>query len=79
MGEWHGPKFVEGCITDHGVTTVRQQQQPEPAGQTRSGCQLVDDVFRNGDFASGASYWTPLVGHDNANKALKFEATNGEM
>ncbi|KAG9942021.1 hypothetical protein KCU85_g9386, partial [Aureobasidium melanogenum] len=79
LGKWEGPKFIEGCVNDNGVTTVRQQEQPAVGGKTRAGCDLVDNVFRNGDFANGLSYWTPLMGFDNAEMGVRAEGTNGEL
>ncbi|KAG9664792.1 hypothetical protein KCU64_g425, partial [Aureobasidium melanogenum] len=79
LGKWEGPKFIEGCVNDNGVTTVRQQEQPAVGGKTRAGCELVDNVFRNPDFDNGLSYWTPLVGHDNADMGVRAEGTNGEL
>ncbi|THZ71333.1 hypothetical protein D6C85_05357 [Aureobasidium pullulans] len=79
LGKWEGPKFIEGCINDNGVTTVRQQEQPAAGGETKAGCKLVDNAFVNADFNNGASYWTPLVGHENAENGVKAEGTNGEL
>ncbi|KAG9569602.1 hypothetical protein KCU71_g2008, partial [Aureobasidium melanogenum] len=79
LGKWEGPKFIEGCVNDNGVTTVRQQEQPAVGGKTRAGCDLVDNVFRNGDFDNGLSYWTPLMGFDNAEMGVRAEGTNGEL
>ncbi|KAF4552267.1 Hypothetical protein D9617_10g072480 [Elsinoe fawcettii] len=79
LGKWEGPKFIEGCVNDNGVTTVRQQEQPAVGGETKAGCKLVDNVFRNGEFSSSLSYWTPLVGHDNADLGVQAEWTNGEL
>ncbi|THW98728.1 hypothetical protein D6D13_10515 [Aureobasidium pullulans] len=79
LGKWEGPKFIEGCINDNGVTTVRQQEQPAEGGETKAGCKLVDNAFVNADFSNGASYWTPLVGHENAENGVKAEGTNGEL
>lgn len=79
LGKWEGPKFIEGCVGDKGVTTVRQQQQPTPGGETKAGCKLPTDAFSNGDFSNGASRWTPLVGHDNADMGVKAESTNNEL
>ncbi|THZ36887.1 hypothetical protein D6C86_10214 [Aureobasidium pullulans] len=79
LGKWEGPKFIEGCINDNGVTTVRQQEQPAAGGETKAGCKLVDNAFVNADFSNGASYWTPLVGHENAENGVKAEGTNGEL
>ncbi|KAG9519860.1 hypothetical protein KCU93_g7884, partial [Aureobasidium melanogenum] len=79
LGKWEGPKFIEGCVNDNGVTTVRQQEQPAVGGKTRAGCDLVDNVFRNSDFDNGLSYWTPLMGFDNAEMGVRAEGTNGEL
>lgn len=79
LGEWHGPKFVEGCVTDHGVAIVKQQQQPQAADQTRSHCELVDDAFQNGDFSNGLSGWTPHFADDDANGDLEMHATDNEV
>ncbi|KAH0160336.1 hypothetical protein KCU67_g6775, partial [Aureobasidium melanogenum] len=79
LGKWEGPKFIEGCVNDNGVTTVRQQEQPAVGGKTRAGCDLVDNVFRNGAFDNGLSYWTPLMGFDNAEMGVRAEGTNGEL
>ncbi|KAG9836377.1 hypothetical protein KCU77_g11597, partial [Aureobasidium melanogenum] len=79
LGKWEGPKFIEGCVNDNGVTTVRQQEQPAVGGKTRAGCDLVDNVFRNGDFDNGLSYWTPLMGFDNAEMGVRAEGTNSEL
>ncbi|KAH0152331.1 hypothetical protein KCU67_g9882, partial [Aureobasidium melanogenum] len=79
LGKWEGPKFIEGCVNDNGVTTVRQQEQPAVGGKTRAGCELVDNVFRNPDFDNGLSYWTPLVGHDNADMGVQAEGKDSEL
>ncbi|KAG9730626.1 hypothetical protein KCU73_g11804, partial [Aureobasidium melanogenum] len=79
LGKWEGPKFIEGCVNDNGVTTVRQQEQPAVGGKTRAGCELVDNVFRNPDLDNGLSYWTPLVGHDNADMGVQAEGKDGEL
>ncbi|KJX93914.1 hypothetical protein TI39_contig4239g00006 [Zymoseptoria brevis] len=50
LGSWEGEKFLEGCVSDQGVATVRQQQSPVPAGFVRTGCAIPDDAFINGGF-----------------------------
>ncbi|KXJ84891.1 hypothetical protein Micbo1qcDRAFT_210359 [Microdochium bolleyi] len=54
LGSWKGPKFREGCIGDNGVSQVIDQQSPPPAGKSRLGCDLPNNAFNDGEFATGS-------------------------
>lgn len=78
LGKWEGPKFIEGCVGDNGVTTVRQQQQPPEAGKTRGGCILRDNVFANADFSNGypGGVWHGIANVES--DAVSFEAADND-